>query len=62
MTIPDLRDIDMTLPRQEYKYIGYICATMICCFMLYFDGLVALTAAGAVAGTLAGINYTKRSN
>lgn len=67
-TVPDVRQVltDAEIdalhrakaanPAVLTKCVGFICATVICCVMLIKDGQIALTCAGAVAGTLAGIS------
>lgn len=60
-TVPDVRDLPITAPaRAPSTSMGYICATIIVIAMLYFDGIVALTAAGAVAGAIVGIKIAQR--
>lgn len=65
MTIPDIRDLPglkhekRSLDNNFKECVGYICASVIVIFMLYFDGEVAIAAAAGVAGTLAGINFLK---
>ena len=64
-TIPDIRALPFDEDVFEKKYIdqsaiGYVCATIICCVMLYFDGAVAVACAAGVAGSIAGISATRR--
>lgn len=72
MTIPDVRDLDIedAIRANEAAQAaqscntnliaGYACASAIVIAMLYFDGIIALTAAGAVAGSIAGINIGRK--
>lgn len=70
MTVPDMRDtpfaqemadfVQLEAVKMQREVVGYVCATVICVVMLLNDGIIALTAAGSVAGTLAGITVARR--
>lgn len=61
MTLPDVRDMEISPPRLlTTKDIGYICATIICLAMLASDGITALIAAGSIASGMIGIEIGKK--
>ena len=59
MTTPDMRDSGIEPPIKPIgaKEVGYVCATIIILAMLAKDGVIALSAASAVAGAMVGIEF-----